>query len=181
LAGGFSAATALSISSSGGGNMPAGLTASFTPAAFAAPGAGSSMLALTAAANATAGAYSLTLTATGGNVTETIPLSVSVTAPASFTLHSTFSSFNLPGDGIADTQISLTSSYGFESMVALSIGTLPPGVIVSFQPPSIGGSGGHANMTVQTTTSVTPGNYTITVTGTGGNVTGALSIALNIS
>jgi hypothetical protein len=36
-------------------------------------------------------------------------------------------------------------------------------------------------MTVQTTTSVTPGNYTITVTGTGGNVTGALSIALNIS
>jgi hypothetical protein len=123
---------ALSISSSGGGRLPAGLTATFTPAAFAAPGAGSSMLALTAAANATAGAYSLILTATGGNVTETIPLSVSVTAPASFTLHSTFSSFNLPGGGIADTQISLTSSYGFESMVALSIGTLPPGVIVSF-------------------------------------------------
>jgi len=180
LAGGFSAATALSISSSGGGNMPAGLTASFTPAAFAAPGAGSSMLALTAAANATAGAYSLTLTATGGNVTETIPLSVSVTAPASFTLHSTFSSFNLPGDGIADTQISLTSSYGFESMVALSIGTLPPGVIVSFQPPSLG-NGAHTNMTVQTTTSAAPGKYTITVTGTGGGVTAALSFPLSIS
>jgi uncharacterized membrane protein len=181
LAGGFSSPMALSISSSGGGRLPSGLTATFSPASFAAPGAGSSMVALTTAANATAGAYSLILTATGGNVTETIPLSVSVTALASFTLHSTLGSFNLPAGGIASTQISLTPSYGFKSMVALSIGTLPPGVIVSFQPPSIGGSGGHANMTVQTTTSVTPGNYTITVTGTGGNVTGALSIALNIS
>jgi hypothetical protein len=181
LAGGFSSPMALSISSSGGGRLPSGLTAAFTSAGFAAPGAGSTMLALTAAANATAGAYSLTLTATGGNVTETIPLSVTVTAPASFTLHSTFGSFNLPAGSIASNQISLTPSYGFESMVALSIGTLPPGVIVSFQPPSIGGSSGHTNMIVQTTNWATPGNYTITVTGTGGKVTGALSIPLTIT
>jgi uncharacterized membrane protein len=181
LAGGFSSPMALSISSSGGGRLPSGLSATFSPASFAAPGGGSSMVALTAASNAAAGAYSLTLTATGGNVTETIPLSVTVTAPASFTLHSTLGSFNLPASGVASTQISLMPSYGFESMVALSIGTLPPGVIVSFQPPSIGGSGGHANMTVQTTPSVTPGNYTITVTGIGGNMTAALSFPLKIS
>jgi pseudomonalisin len=181
LAGGFSSPMALSISSSGGSRLPSGLTATFTPAGFAAPGAGSSMLSLTAAANATAGAYSLILTATGGNVTETIPLSVSIAAPASFTLRSSFSSFNLPVGGTAGTQISLMPSYGFESMVALSIGTLPPGVIVSFQPPSIGGNGEHANMTVQATAWAAPGNYTITVTGTGGNVTAALSIPLNIS
>jgi uncharacterized membrane protein len=139
------------------------------------------MMALTAAGNATAGAYSLTLTATGGNVIETIPLSVSITAPASFALHSTFGNFNLPPGGIASTQISLAASYGFESMVALSIGRLPPGVIISFQPPSLGGNGGHTNMTVQTTTSAAPGNYTITVTGTGGEVTAALSIPLIIT
>jgi pseudomonalisin len=181
LAGGFSAPMALSISSSGGGRLPSGLTAAFTSAGFAAPGAGSSMMALTAAGNATAGAYSLTLTATGGNVIETIPLSVSITAPASFALHSTFGNFNLPPGGIASTQISLAASYGFESMVALSIGRLPPGVIISFQPPSLGGNGGHTNMTVQTTTSAAPGNYTITVTGTGGEVTAALSIPLIIT
>jgi uncharacterized membrane protein len=175
LAGGFSSPMALSIS-----GLPAGLRATFTPAGFAAPGAGSSMLALTAAANATAGTYSLTLTATGGNMTESLPLSVTVTAPAGFTLHSSLGSFDLPASGIATTQISLTPSYGFESMVALSIGALPPGVIVSFQPPSIGGSGGHTNMTVETTTAAASGNYTITVTGTGGNVTVALPIALKI-
>jgi pseudomonalisin len=181
LAGGFSSPMALSISSSGGGRLPSGLSATFSPAGFAAPGAGSSMLALTAAANATAGAYSLTLTAAGGNVIETIPLSVSVTAPASFTLHSTFASFNLPAGGIESTQIGLTSYDGFESVVSLSIGELPPGVIVSFQPPSVGGSGGHATMTVQTTAWAAPGNYTIMVTGTGGDVTAALSIPLKIT
>ncbi len=181
LAGGFSAPTALSIASSIGGALPAGLTASFTPAGFAAPGSGSSVLALTTTSHIAAGTYSLILTATGGSVTQSIPLSVGVTSSANFTLHTTFASFNLARGGLANTQISLTPSAGFQSTVALSVGTLPPGVSVSFQPPTIGTNNGPASLTVQTTTSAVPGNYTITLTGAGGNATAALSIPLHIS
>jgi len=182
LAGGFSAPMVLSVSSSGGGPLPAGLTAGFSPGSFAAPGAGSSLLVLTGSSHATAGAYSLSLTATGGNVTQSIPLVVNITAAAgTFALRSSLASINLPPGGLVSTQIGMTPSNGFQSTVALVTGALPPGVIVSFQPPIVGGNGAAANMTIQITPSAAPGQYTITVTGTGGSAAANLSLPLDIT
>jgi hypothetical protein len=81
--GGFDAAVALSINS-----LPSGLTASFSPASIAAPGAGSSMLTLTASSQSAAGVYNnITITAKGGGLSQTIPLAVTVASQCSYTLN----------------------------------------------------------------------------------------------
>jgi pseudomonalisin len=84
-AGGFNAPVALSINS-----LPSGLTASFSPASIAAPGAGSSTLTLTATSQSTAGVYNnITITAKGGGLSQTIPLAVTVASKCSYTLNPT--------------------------------------------------------------------------------------------
>jgi len=86
---GFSAPVSLSIA-----GLPAGVTAVFSPAAFAAPGSGTSTLTFSATATAAAGSYTVTISASGGGITHTATVQVSVTstpAPppsASYTLFS---------------------------------------------------------------------------------------------
>ena len=72
-ANGFVAAVALSIS-----GLPKGVTASFAPVSIPSPGNGSSTLTLKAASTALSGAASLTLSATGGGMTRTQILSLTV-------------------------------------------------------------------------------------------------------
>ena len=80
--GGFNAAVTLSA-----GSLPSGLTASFSPASLAAPGSGTSSLALSAAAQMTPGSYNLTLTATGGGISQSVPLAVTIVSRCSFSLN----------------------------------------------------------------------------------------------
>jgi hypothetical protein len=69
-------ASAISLSASG---LPAGVTASFSPASIASPGTGSSTLTLTASSTATAGTSTVTITGSGGGVTHTSTVSLTVT------------------------------------------------------------------------------------------------------
>lgn len=73
VSGGFNGAVAFSVS-----GLPAGVTASFTPARLPAPGSGSIVLKLRATGSAKPGVYSATVTATSGSTKHTAPLSVSV-------------------------------------------------------------------------------------------------------
>jgi len=66
--------------------LPAGLTASFTPASLPSPGSGLSTLALTAAAQAPPGNYQLGIVVTGGGLTQAINVPVNVTARCSYAL-----------------------------------------------------------------------------------------------
>ncbi len=180
LVGGFNSAVALSLAPTGGGSLPTGLNSSFTPAAISAPGSGSSILSFAPDGTSTPGVYPLTITASGAGVTRTAALTLTVTAPPSFTLHAAASTLNVLVGGMASTQITSTVAYGFSSTVALSGGTLPAGVIVTFAPPNIPGNNGKSTINVQTTGSAVPGSYTITVSATGGSVTSTVPITLNI-
>ncbi len=84
---GASAASAVTVSVSGGfksavtlsaGTLPTGLTAVFAPVTLAAPGSGTSTLTLTAGAKLAVGTYNLLLTASGGGISKTAPLAVTV-------------------------------------------------------------------------------------------------------
>jgi len=178
LVGGFNSAVALGLSASN--SLPTGLNPSFTPASTAAPGAGASILALAPDGTSTPGTYALTITAAGAGVTHTVPLSVTVTPPPSFTLHPAGASLSLLAGGAGSMQITSTAAYGFQSPVALSAGTPPAGAVVAFQPSSMNGNGGKATMTVQTSSAAAPGSYTISVTGAGGGVTNSATVALNV-
>jgi pseudomonalisin len=82
VTGGFNSAIALSA-----GTLPSGLTATFSPATLAAPGSGSSTLTFTAAAQMTAGVYNLTLKASGGGISQTVPLAVTIAPRCTYTLN----------------------------------------------------------------------------------------------
>jgi hypothetical protein len=71
--GGFDSAVALSIS-----GLPAGITASFSPATMAAPGSGSSTLTLTKGAGATTGASHFTVMASGASFTQSASVVLTV-------------------------------------------------------------------------------------------------------
>jgi pseudomonalisin len=73
VSGGFNAPVAFSVS-----GLPAGVTASFTPASLSVLGSGSSVLILRATGSAKTGVYSATVAATSGSTKHTAPLSVSV-------------------------------------------------------------------------------------------------------
>lgn len=70
----FNAAIALSVS-----ELPKGVTGTFSPTSIASPGNGSSTLTLAAGSSASSGVSNLTVKATGGGVTQTKALSLTVT------------------------------------------------------------------------------------------------------
>jgi pseudomonalisin len=169
----FNSALALSVT-----GIPAGITASFSPASMAAPGSGTSTL--TMQVGAAPGSYNLTVKAVGVNVTQTAALTLTVTAAPGFSLQAAASTINALAGGPAGTHITASAVNGFTSAVALSVGGVPSGVTVSLSPPQISGNGGTAAINVQTTGSAIPGVYTITITAAGGNVTARAPVVLNI-
>ncbi|MGB7585305.1 MAG: S53 family peptidase [Terriglobales bacterium] len=74
LSGGFNAPVTLAVR-----GLPAGVSASFAPAALAAPGAGASVLKVAATTRAAAGRYTATVSATAGGSTVTQSAVVSLT------------------------------------------------------------------------------------------------------
>jgi N-acetylneuraminic acid mutarotase len=75
------------------------------------------------------------------------------------------------------TTINTVVTNGFDSAISLSTVGLPSGITATFSPGSITGAG-SSQMTVSVGLNVTPGNYTLTVTGTNAGVTETTTVAL---
>lgn len=100
VSGGFNATVSLSVAP-----LPSGLTAQFSPSSFAAPGSGSSTLTLTAASTTAPGVYNLTITASGGTITRTVPLAVTIPSNCSYSLNSNTASPPAAGGSFSATVI----------------------------------------------------------------------------
>jgi kumamolisin len=74
ISGGFSSAITLTASGQGSAN-----TVSFSPASIASPGSGSSTMTVTVGRNAALGNHTITVTASGGGITHTTTVSLTVT------------------------------------------------------------------------------------------------------
>jgi len=73
ISGSFNSAVALSAS-----GMPSGVSSTFSPASIAAPGSGVSTLTFTASSSAAAGTYPITVAGSGGGLTRTTAISMTV-------------------------------------------------------------------------------------------------------
>ncbi|MGD0585352.1 MAG: protease pro-enzyme activation domain-containing protein [Oryzomonas sp.] len=73
VSGNFNNAVTLSVS-----GLPAGATATFSPSSIPAPGAGTSVMTITAGASAAVGTFPLTITATGGSTTHTATVNLTI-------------------------------------------------------------------------------------------------------
>ena len=169
ISGGFNSAVTLTAS-----GQPTGVTISFNPASVAAPGAGSSTMTMVVASTTVAGTYPITVTATGGGITHTATVSLTVTATTSgdfaISVSPTSGSLRQGQAGFAD--VTTTISGSFNSAIALSAAGQPSGVTITFTPSSFAAPGSGTSQMLLTVSRTAPtGTYPITITGTGGGVT----------
>ena len=176
LTGNFSSAVALSVS-----GLPSGVTAAFAPATLAAPGSGTSFLSLTAASTATPGQYGFTVLAAGGGVVRYANLLLTVIGPPSFALKTDVTALALVSGATFSTLVRLAPQNGFNAPVALTAGTLPAGISVSFSANTINSANGGVNMMVQTASSLPAANYSIAITGTSSAPAGSSTAAIALS
>jgi Pro-kumamolisin, activation domain len=164
-------AGAVSLTASG---LPAGVTASFSPASATT----SSTLTLTVANTATAGLSTITITGTSGTLTHTTTVALTITPAPDYSLSSTPSSVSVVAGASGSSTVTVTGLHGFTGSVALSASGLPAGITASFSPASTTGS---STLTLTAASTATVGPATVTITGISGTLTHTTTVALTIT
>jgi hypothetical protein len=166
---GFTSAVALTVT-----GLPAGVTASFSPASATT----TSALTFTAGASASLGNTTVTVTGKSANLTETVTITLTVALPPpSFTLTAAASAVSMaPGAGATDL-ITVTPKNGFSGTVAFSVVGLPSGVTVSFSPATTATS---STATFSAAAAATPGTYTAIVTGASGALGSLVTVSVTV-
>ncbi|WP_263355404.1 FG-GAP-like repeat-containing protein [Acidicapsa acidisoli] len=163
---GFTGTVKLSIS-----GLPAGVTASFSPN----PSTGNSMLTLSASSSASVGTSTLTITGTSGTLTSTTTVTLGVFTPT-FTL-SGGGSVAVGQGNSTSTYIYVNPQYGFSGSVTLAVSGLPAGVTALWNPNPTTGS---SQLSFAASSTATPGQYQLTITGTSGSQSAKTTLTLGV-
>jgi hypothetical protein len=166
-AGGFNGNVDLSLSA-----LPTGVTASWSQN----PASATSVLTLTASDSAPPSTSNLTITGGSGTLSATTNVTVSVHAPT-FLLTALPSSVSVNQGSSGTSTITVTPQYGFSGSVNLAISGLPAGVTATL---GTNPTSATSLLTLNVSNSITPGTYTLTVTGTSGSLTVTSTVILNV-
>ena len=166
---GFSSAVNLAVL-----GLPAGVTASFSPASAVT----SSTLTLTASSSAVPGTSTLTITGTSGSLVTSARIILTVTAGPTFTMAATPASVSVTQGTKGSSTISVSRQNGFDGTVSMAASGLPGGVTASF---SAASTGGTSTLTLSANTSAAAGVSTVTVTGTSGSLRGTATLKLTVT
>jgi hypothetical protein len=170
---GFSGSIALSAS-----GLPAGATASFSPATVT--GTGSSTLTVTTTGSTPVGTSTVTIKGVSGSVTHTTTVSLVVNAqppPPDFTISASPSTQTVIVGNATTYTASVGALNGFGGIVTLGASGLPAGATASFSPATVTGAG-SSTLTVTTAGSTPLGTSTVTVKGVSGSVTHTTTVTL---
>ncbi len=171
--GGFTGSVTLVAS-----GLPSGAGASFSPNPVAG-GSGSSTMSVTTGAATPAGTYTLTVTGTSGTLTHstTVTLVVTPPGPPDFGIAASPASRTVTRGSSTTYTVTVTALNGFTGTVTFSVSGLPPRTSASFNPTSVTG-GGSSTLTVGTRNRTPRGTYTLTIRGTSGALTHAVTVQL---
>jgi hypothetical protein len=160
--------------------LPAGVTASFSPASM--PSGSSSTLTLTAAANAASASATFTVTAAGASSTHAATANLTVSAPVSndFSIAISPSSQTMNAGASTSYTVRPAVTAGSAQSVALSISGLPAGVSAAFGPSSVT-AGGSSTLTLTAASNAAAGTASFTVTGAGSSATHSASGSITVS
>ena len=162
-ANGFTGAATLSIP-----NLSAGITTSFSYATVS--GALSSTLTIDVANTVAAGSYNVHVSGISGSLTRGADITVTVTAasynPPDITIAFGSSSLRINTGASGVNSITITPVYGFSGSVNLSV-SAPSALTCSLDHHTIQSSGSASTLNL-TCSGNTPGDYTVTITATGG-------------
>ncbi len=191
-AGASSSAVSITSTVTNGFSSPVTLAASGEPSGvgvtFAAPGTitGSGSLAVTIVVGSTvaAGTYPITITGTpasGPTETTSVSLTVTSTSSGTFTIKVSPTSASVIQGRSSSTTVTTAVSGGFSSAIGFSASGVPSGVTATFSPASLAAPGsGTAKLSLSVARTATTGTYSITITGTGGEVTKTTTYSLKI-
>src|SRR5467141_471110 len=177
---GQSASSTISLSSIGGfantvnltaDSVPTGVTTSCVPSNLT----GSETSTCTLTANK-AGTYVVTISGTSGSLVHSTPIDVLVLEP-DFSLSANPNSLSFEVNGSATDTIALHSIGGFSGNVSLNATSSPAGLSTSCSPAILVGS----QSSVCTVNSTTIASYTVTITGTSGNLSHNASFDVTVT
>jgi subtilisin family serine protease len=169
---GFAGDVALSVS-----GLPAGASATLTPAVIAG-GTGSAQLQVTTTASVAAGTYPLTVSGTSGTTTRTATVTLQVTPPPDFTLAVSPSSLTVVAGQAGAATVTVGALNGFTGTVGLTLSGLSAGVgTATFTPAAIGGAG-TSQLSISVLSSAPSGSYPLTVTGGSGGTSHSAALTL---
>ena len=168
--GGFTDTVAFSAS-----GLPAGASASFSPASVA--GTGSSTMTVTTTAATAAGTYVVTITGTGSTLTHSTTVTLVVTAAPDFTIAASPSTLTITRNVNGTYTVNVGALNGFSGAVNLTVTGLPRNATATFSPTSVVGSG-TSTLTVNSSRRA---NSTLTITGTSGTTTHSVNVTLVVN
>jgi hypothetical protein len=170
--GGFTGAVDLTVE-----NLPAGVTGAFNPASAT---GNTSVLTLTAAANAAAASQSILVRGKSGTQDKSASVLLTVTAAAgSYTLALAPATLTVQQGASGNTTVNITRTGGFAGTVDLTATGLPAGVTAAFNPAAA--TANTSTLTLTASATATTGPATVTVTGTSGTITQTATLALTVS
>ncbi len=155
--------------------LPAGASASFSPASVA--GTGSSTMTVTTTAATAAGTYVVTITGTGSTLTHSTTVTLVVTAAPDFTIAASPSTLTITRNVNGTYTVNVGALNGFSGAVNLTVTGLPRNATATFSPTSVVGSG-TSTLTVNSSRRA---NSTLTITGTSGTTTHSVNVTLVVN
>jgi PKD repeat protein len=165
---GFSSTVALSVT-----GLPAGASASFTPASVS--GSGSSTLNVAITTATPGGTYQLRITGTAGSIVHST--TVTLVVAGDFAITATPSLVTIARNGTAAYITTIVPGPGFSGTTSLSVTGLPKTGVAKFSSSSIV-NGGSATLSVDTKKQVPRGTYPLKITGTSGATTHSVTVTL---
>jgi hypothetical protein len=161
---------AVSFTASG---LPAGVKAAFSPLV-----AHASTLTFSVDGGAAPGQATVTIGGAAGAITSKTTIALTVTAVPDFTLGASPTSISLTPGGSGGSSISVSGQGGFTGPVNLAVSGLPAGVTATLGSPT---ARTGSSLTLNASSSAAPGTATVLITGTSGDLTGKVAIALTIA
>ena len=168
---GFVAPTTLSVQ-----GLPSGASPTFSPSVLA-PGAWGSTLVVTTTTAVAPGSYPLTVTASGGGLTRSVPLTLTVTAPPDFSLAASPNRLTVKRGQSASTTVTVATAGGEPLSVTLSTSALPTGVTATWTGNPVSAPG-TAILRLAASSKARTGTYSVVVTGSAGSRTHTVTLTL---
>jgi cellulose 1,4-beta-cellobiosidase len=175
---GFSGAVTFTAS-----GLPAGVTASFSPATTSATGT-SSVVAFSASSTAALGAAAVTITASGGGLIQAVTLALTVAAGGGtpdFSVSASPAVLSVAAGSSTSGNVTLTRSNGFAGAVSFSATGLPAGVTASFSPATTSTTGTGSVLTLSAAGTAAAGTATVTIAASSGAASRTATVVLTVS
>lgn len=156
--------------------LPAGATASFSPATITT--SGSTVATITTAATTALGSYPLTIFGNDGTVGHSVQVTLVVANP-DFSVTASPTSQTANQGGSTSYTVTQTALNNYVGTVSYSVSGLPSGATPTFTPASVTTSG-TTTLGISTTAATPAGSYTLIITGSDGVITHTTSVTLVI-